>query len=69
MSDYIFRGKPIEGVHAWVLLGSIKRVLEEAPNPTAEEIECLKEIVADFEAKFEAGMKEAYPYPGEENEL
>jgi hypothetical protein len=69
MSDYIFRGKPIEGVHAWVLLGAIKRVQIEAPNPTAQEIEVLEQIVADFQNEFEAGMREVYPYPQEEDEL
>jgi hypothetical protein len=68
MSDYIFRGQPITGPAAFVLLGSIKRVLELAPNPTAKEISSLEEIVADFDRKFEAAMKEAYPYPDEENE-
>lgn len=67
MSDYFFRGQPISGVSAYVLLGSIKRVQEEAPNPTAEEIKALEEIVADFDKKFEEGMKELYPYPEEEN--
>jgi glycogen debranching enzyme len=66
MSDYIFRGKPIDGVYAWILLGSIKRVLQEAPNPTAEEVQSLEKIVADFEDKFEADMRED---PWEEDEL
>lgn len=66
MSEYIFRGKPIDGAHAFVLLGSIKRVLMEAPNPTKEEIESLEKIVEDFGNKLEEDLKKAYPYPWEE---
>ena len=60
MSDYSFRGQPISGPHAYVLLGSIKRVQEEASNPTAEEIKALEEIVADFSNKWQEALREDY---------
>ena len=66
MSEYIFRGQPISGPGAYVLLGSIKRVLAEAFNPTLDEIKSLEDIVADFDKKVEEDLKKEYPYPGEE---
>ena len=56
MSDYIFRGEPIEGLSAWVLLNSIKRVMEQAPDFTAQDIQVLDDIVKDFENR---ALKEA----------
>jgi len=66
MSEYIFRGQPITGAGAFVLLGSIRRVRDLAPNPTLEDITSLEKIVEDFENKVEEDLKREYPYPGEE---
>jgi hypothetical protein len=53
MSDYMFRGKPITGAMAYVLFDSIQRVLEEAPNPTDEDMKVLSEIMTDWDEKIE----------------
>ena len=66
MSDYSFRGKPITGAHAYVLLGAIRMVQKEAPNLLPEDIETLQEIVDEFEKKFTHDLREAYK---EEDEM
>lgn len=58
--DYTFRGQPISGPAAYCLLGAIKRVLAEAPNPTLEDILALDKIVKDFEEKFAHDLQRAY---------
>ena len=63
MSDYLFRGETISGPAAWMLLGSIKRVLTECPDPTLEDVLVLSGIVKDFEEKFDEDLKSAYPDP------
>lgn len=56
----MFRGQPISGPAAYVLLGSIKRVLSECPDPTLEDVLALDTIVKDFDEKFAESLERAY---------
>jgi hypothetical protein len=67
MDDYTFRGQPISGPAAYVLLGSIKRVLQDAPNPTPEDILQLQKIVEDFSVKLEEDLIRSYQEIEEED--
>lgn len=59
MDEYSFRGQPISGLSAYVLLGSVKRVMIECPNPTLEDILALDTIVKDFDKKVAESFEEA----------
>jgi hypothetical protein len=60
MSDYTFRGNPITGPGAYVLLKSIKQVMEDAPNPTEQDIATLEVIVKDMLEKWSQALENEY---------
>lgn len=55
-TEFSFRGKPISGPSAYVLLRAIRLVEQRAPNVTAEDIEALAAIYAQFSKEFDRSL-------------
>ncbi len=55
-TPFIFRGKPIDGVSAVLLLKAIRFVQQKAPDATAEDIAVLTDIREQFGAEFERSV-------------